>query len=140
MLPIDAAARELGVAPVTLRRWARRGCPHQPGQRGRGGAALFDPEAIRAWLATSAEAGSAAGRRALALELSSQLPELMAEAVRAAWCQTDGPDKPRMAGAAALAWYAAALAVAERLRDEDDRVPDPHQPAAIRYLRQIARR
>lgn len=138
MLPLADAARELGVAPVTLRRWARRGCPHQPGQRGRGGAALFNVGAVRDWLATSAEAGSAAGRRALALELSSQLPELMAEATRAAWCQMEGTDKRRMAGVAARAWYACTTAALDRLLAEDASIPDPHEPRAIRYLRQIA--
>lgn len=51
-LPIQPAARELGVGTATLRRWMRDGAPvARRGGRGRGRAALIDPESIRAWQA-----------------------------------------------------------------------------------------
>lgn len=49
-LPLEQAAHELGVKPRTLQRWTREGCPvAQRGRRGRGHAALIDPDAVRQW-------------------------------------------------------------------------------------------
>ena len=52
ILPLPAAAAELDVRPDTLRSWIRAGAPCvRPGRCGPGGAALVDPERLRAWRA-----------------------------------------------------------------------------------------
>lgn len=133
MMPLADAARELGVAPITLKRWRRLGCPCVPGRRGRGHAALYDPEAIRAWRA-------AHGREALALELGTVLPGVLAEAVFDAWRELEGPTKREKAGPMALALYACATAALDHLRAENASVPQFRAPFPehFEYLRKIA--
>lgn len=49
-VPVPAAARELRVSEITLRRWVRDGAPVVlRGGRGRGNATLICPDAVRAW-------------------------------------------------------------------------------------------
>lgn len=133
MMPLADAARELGVAPVTLKRWRKLGCPCVPGRRGRGHAALYDPEAIRTWRA-------AHGREALALEMGAVLPGVMADAVFDAWRELEGPTKREKAGPMALALYACATAALDHLRAENASVPQFRAPFPehFEYLRKIA--
>lgn len=52
-LPIDDAARQLGVHRRTLTTWIEHGAPVvRQGRRGRGAPTLIDPAAVRAWRAT----------------------------------------------------------------------------------------
>jgi hypothetical protein len=52
ILPLPAAARELGRPAHTLRSWVRAGAPVvRPGRNGPGGAALVDVDALRSWRA-----------------------------------------------------------------------------------------
>lgn len=58
MTSITVAARELEVAPVTVRRWIAEGAPCiAPGASGRGRGALVEVEALRRWRATRSVAG-----------------------------------------------------------------------------------
>lgn len=51
-LPINEAARQLGVHRRTLTSWIDRGAPVvRQGRRGRGAPTLVDPAAVRAWRA-----------------------------------------------------------------------------------------
>lgn len=132
MLPIDAAARELGVAPVTLKRWRRLGCPCVPGRRGRGHAALYDVEAVRAWR-------EANDRDALLLEIAAAAPAVLADAALAAFTQVDAPDKRRQAGLLAATWYVLTAALLDHLRATCAEVPElAGVPEPVERLRKIA--
>lgn len=130
MLTVDAAARELGVSVVTLRRWLARGAPHRPGRRGRGHAALVDVGAVRAWR-------QANDRDTALLELAQAVPGVLARATAEAFRQIEGPDKRRMAGVLAGLWYVLTTAMLDRLSPA---VPElAHEPPEIERLREIAR-
>lgn len=134
-LPLEQAAQVLGVRPGTLRRWVREGCPTAcPGRRGRGHALLIDPTQVRQWR----EAGD---RQALAMELASALPEVMAAATEKAWMEAEGIDRRRLAGVMAASWYLAACSVLDALRNTCPSVPDVGRPLpeAIERLEKIAR-
>lgn len=134
-MPLADAAQVLGVRPGTLVRWIREGCPTAcPGRRGRGHATLIDVDAVKAWR----EAGD---RQALALELASALPEVMAAATEKAWMEAEGVDRRRLAGVMAASWYLAACSVLDALRNTCPSVPDVRRPLpdAIERLEKIAR-
>lgn len=134
-MPLAEAARELDVAPVTLKRWLRKGAPCQPGRRGRGHATLIDPDAVRAWQRANV-------REAVVLEIAAFAPGVMADAVHEAWCNLEGPSKREQAKAMALAWYHCATAVLDYLRADCPAVPDLRDrrlvPEPIERLVQIA--
>ena len=51
-MPLAQAARELGIDPVTLQRWIKRGCPvMRLGAKGRGRSSVVSVAAIRTWRA-----------------------------------------------------------------------------------------
>lgn len=133
-VPVHLAALELGVSVPTLRRWLRQGCPvARRGRRGRGGRALVDPRAVRAWRGSS-EACELAGLEVLAAEV----PELVAGAVAEAFRQCDGPHKRATAGALAGAWYLVTVALFDRLRRDVPALADPATvPREIDHLRSI---
>jgi hypothetical protein len=133
-LPLPAAAHELGVAPRTLARWLAAGAPAvRRGRRGRGGRALVDVAAVRAWRA-SCEAAAHPDLEALAAEL----PELVADAVLEAFRQTEGPHKRATAGALAGAWLLIVYALLDRLRRDVPHLADPDTlPRQIGHLRAI---
>ena len=133
-LPISQAAAALGVPIGTLRRWLREGCPAVTrGRRGRGQAALVDPDQIRQW--------RAAGERELVfLQLASAVPHVLAAATVESWRTADGLDKRRLAGVLAGTWYTQTTAVLDHLRDQCPAVPDVESlPDGIEALRKIAR-
>jgi hypothetical protein len=133
MLPIDAAARELGVAPVTLKRWRRLGCPCVPGRRGRGHATLYDVDAVRTWRQTN-------GREAALLEIATAAPGVLADATLDAFTQiVDAPDKRRQAGLLAATWYVLTTALLDHLRTTCAEVPElAGVPEPVERLRKIA--
>lgn len=76
-MPVDAAARVLGVPVGTVRRWIRDGAPvARRGRRGRGHAVLVDPEAVTRWR-EAVEQGECA---AVLAELEHAIPSLVADA------------------------------------------------------------
>ncbi len=132
MLPIDAAARELDVSPVTLKRWRRLGCPCVPGRRGRGHATLYDVAAVRAWR-------EANDRDALLMEIATAAPGVLADAALAAFAQIDAPDKRRQAGLLAATWYVLTTALLDHLRTTCAEVPElAGVPEPVERLRKIA--
>ncbi|WP_225783684.1 MerR family transcriptional regulator [Xenophilus sp. Marseille-Q4582] len=132
MMPLADAARELGVAPVTLKRWRKLGCPCVPGRRGRGHAALYDPDAIRTWRA-------AHGREAAMLEIAAAAPGVLADATLDAFNQIDAPDKRRQAGLLAGTWYVLTTALLDHLRTTCAEVPElAGVPGPVERLRKIA--
>ena len=132
MLPIDAAADALGISVPTLKRWRRLGCPCVPGRRGRGHAAMYDPEAIRAWRA-------AHGREAALLEIATAAPGVLADATLDAFNQIDAPDKRRQAGLLAGTWYVLTAALLDHMRTTCAEVPElAGVPEPVERLRKIA--
>jgi hypothetical protein len=132
-LPLIDAARELDIAPSTLRRWIASGAPcARRGSRGRGRCTLVDPAALDAWRrAQTAEAQL--------LALAADLPELLADAIYAlAMSVDDGQDKRRVFGALVSAWYAATTTALDRIRLDAPAVADVSAlPQKIRALRLI---
>jgi len=124
------AARALGISPSTLRRWCAQGCPHQPGRRGNGGAARYDPELIRRWRAGDLEVSYHA--------LAAELHQAAAGALFEQWRAIEGPSKRRDAGLVAACWFIFATATTDVLRQRDSTIAEPRLPSEIRHLRQIA--
>lgn len=135
MLGLDAAAGELGIATVTLRRWCRQGCPHQPGRKGRGHAAMVDPDEVRAWQRANV-------REAIVMEIAAVAPGVLAAATADAFTQIEANDKHRQAGVLAATWYVLTTALLDHLRAECPGVPDLKDrrrfPEQVERLRQIA--
>lgn len=132
MLPLADAARELGVAPVTLKRWRKLGCPCVPGKRGRGHVTMYDVDAIRTWRA-------AHGREAALLEIATAAPGVLADATLDAFKQIDAPDKRRQAGLLAGTWYVLTTAMLDHLRTTCAEVPElAGVPEPVERLRKIA--
>lgn len=137
-LPIEQAAEVLGVRPGTLRRWVAEGCPHVPGRRGRGHAALVDLVQVRAWLGTRNAHDPGLIRSGMAQELAAQLPAVLADAAFAAFVEIDAPAKRQFAGPLTYAWAFMASAVADHLRAQCPDVPEvTFIPEAIERLRKI---
>ena len=132
-LPLDQAALQLGVAPVTLRRWIAQGAPvARAGQRGRGRRALVDPVAIAAWRAAPA---------AVEGPIAPTLTFKRAEALIAGACAevySLAAAAPRDFGAAeviAALGYRIVVAIAEELG-----APEPALHPDFSRLRAIGRR
>ena len=132
-LPVNKAAAALDVTPRTLRRWMSQGCPvARRGARGRGRAALVDPQAVEAWR------GNTSPDSRVVLTLASELPEVLAEAAWQSFLLVDGSDKRRIAGVVAGNWTVAASFVLDYLRQRHPDVPELQvQPEKIGKLRQI---
>jgi hypothetical protein len=134
LVHVTAAAHSLGISVPTLRRWLRQGAPQaRRGRRGRGGDALVDPAAVRAWRASCAVVEHAD------LEvLAGELPELVGRAVAEAFAAVEGPHKRAAAGVLAGAWYVVTTKLLDRLRRDVPRLRDPDVvPAQIDHLRAI---
>ncbi|KAF1721963.1 terminase small subunit [Pseudoxanthomonas wuyuanensis] len=133
-LPIGTAAQQLGIAPGTLRRWVREGCPVAArGRRGRGHAVLIDPDAVLQWR-------GAGERERLLLELAGAIPGLLAEAAVESLRQAEGLDKRRLAGTLAATWYLSTTTLLDHLRMTCPAVPDLAEvPEQIERLKKIAR-
>lgn len=133
-LPICQAAALLGVPTGTLRRWVRTGCPVvTPGRRGRGQAALVDPDEVRRWR----ESGE---RQRVYLEIAGAVPGVIAHATTETMRQAQGIDKRRLAGIQAACWYLTTNALLDHLREQCPEVPEVSEvPAEIEALRKIAR-
>jgi hypothetical protein len=70
------------------------------------------------------------------------LPDVLADALADALERADGLPKQRIAGWLAGAWYDAAVAAMDHLRQHDPAVPDVTEPLplAVERLRKIAAR
>lgn len=125
----------MGVRPGTLRRWLRQGCPTVTrGRRGRGNAALVDPEAVRQWR-------GAGERERVFLELADAIPEVLAGAAAESLRLAQGMDKKRLAGVLTAHWYLGTAAVLDRMREQCPSVPDLTAiPDAVERLQKIERR
>lgn len=107
-LPIPAAALALETSPRRLRRLIDQGAPVvRTGRRGRGKAALIDPDVIRAWIDSRTRAPADDARLKVFV---AQLPEIVAEAVWRVFVDTVGPHKRAVAQACVAAWYQACVA------------------------------
>lgn len=135
---LAVAARELGVAPETVRRWVAAGAPAaRRGARGRGRRTLVDPAALAAWRRSCAAEGS--NRELDAHRLAADLPNAIADAVDAAFRLAEGPHKRASAGLLAAAWFLSSTAVLDRLRElEPDVAELAVLPEKIRHLRGIS--
>lgn len=135
--PFRQAAHELQVHPATLRRWLREGAPQvRRGRRGKGGAALIDVAAIRAWRGQGAASATTIPARVLAAEV----PELLASAICEVFHAIDGPHKRACADVLAAAWYSGACALRDRLAEIDPAIPEIDElPEQIAHLRDINR-
>ncbi len=132
LLPLARAAAELQVHGGTLRAWVRRGAPvMRRGAPGRGHAALFDVGALRAWR------HGAAGTSLRVI--AAQIPELLADAVYRAFTGASGPHKRALAGELGGAWILGVTALLDRLREDDETIPQlsPDFPEKIVRLRTI---
>lgn len=136
-VPFHQATDELQVDPATLRRWLRKGAPQvRRGRRGRGGGALLDVAAIRAWRNRTAVQASSISARALAAEI----PELLAGAAMESFHAVTAPQKRAIAGVLAAAWYVSACALRDRLALLDPTIPEIDAlPEQIAHLRDICR-
>ena len=133
-LPIHEAARELNISAGTLSRWIKRGCPVAVrGHRGRGLAAMIDPDAVRTWR----QAGE---REATLMALASSLPDVLAGGIEKAHQLAEGTDKRRLAGTLAGTWFVTTAAILEHLHELHPAIaPDPRcVPDKIERLRKIA--
>ncbi|MGY0611711.1 hypothetical protein [Luteimonas sp. A501] len=132
-VPVPEAASALGVRVGTVRRWIREGAPVvRTGRRGRGCAALVDPEAVQAWR-------QAGDRETAVLEVAAALPDVLANAAVEAWQQAQGIDKRQLAGVMAAGWYLSATAALDHLRAKHPAVPEIVAiPEQIERLRKIA--
>lgn len=139
-MTIEQAAAELDLPPSTLQFWiSRKGCPvARRGRRGRGGATMVDPAAVRRWMASRDQPTAPTTERDLALAYAARLPDLLAEAMYRAWCEVDSPAKPALAVQVARAWYLATSGELDRLRDLWPDVPHVTTvPDAINKLKLI---
>lgn len=103
------------------------------GRRGRGQAALVDPDQVREWRESGA-------REQILLALASSVPTVLAVATVESWRMAAGLDKRRLAGVLAGTWYTQTTSVLDHLRTQCPSVPDVDVlPAEIEQLRKIAR-
>lgn len=119
----------LRVKPGTLRRWCRQGMPHQPGRRGRGHALLVRVADVRAWRQGDADA----------LRLAQLLPARIAAKIASQFDALDYPNRAKDARIWTVAWFCAASAALDALRELDSRVPEISAlPPEIERLKKIA--
>lgn len=139
-LPIAEAAKALEVSEGTLRRWVLvEKCPiARQGRRGRGCAMLIDPEAVRAWRTARVTNDPLPAQ---VQELASALPQVLADATFTAFVQIeDDPEKRRMAGVLAGAWFVMACAVVDHLRKLHPSLPEVRTvPEPIERLEKISK-
>ncbi|MFT4196759.1 MAG: hypothetical protein QM601_02410 [Pseudoxanthomonas sp.] len=141
-LPVDDAARALGVSSPTLRRWVGQGCPRlRAGHRGRGHTTLFDLGAVRAWQAgrggQQPDVKRAAADALLAFVV--ELPDLLA--VAAADAHQAMPDKRDAAFALCAAWQLAVNSVQAKCRRLGVEMPEVEtRPVEIERLRKLIKR
>lgn len=133
-LPVDAAARELGVKIGTLRRWCREGCPTvRRGRRGRGHALLVDPEAVRQWR-------GADDREQALQKVAAAVPHILAGALYEVWRQAEGMDKRKLAIVTAASWDVSVSDLIDYLRSLESTIPETvEMPESIERLVKIAR-
>ena len=134
-VPIAVAADRLGVGVATLRRMLRAGAPQaRRGRPGRGGEALLDVNAIRAWQA----AHNGTGGSTAALEaFGAQIPEIVAGAIWRVFilCHDKPIDRRTLPGGLAATWYEIAKALRDHIAIEAPNVADiTETPAQIDQL------
>lgn len=120
-LTIGQAAVALDLPESTLQFWiSRKGCPvARKGGRGRGRATMIDVAAVRAWMAGRDQPATTAPttERDVMRAYAERLPDLLAQAMFAAYCAVESPAKRQLAASVAVAWYRAASQELDRLRD-----------------------
>jgi hypothetical protein len=129
------AARALGLSVRVLHRDLSAGAPVvRRGARGRGRSTLIDVEAFAAWR----RARDVARPDDRLLVLAADVPNVIADAMHAAFLEVDGPHKRACAGALAGAGYMAIVATLDRMRADAERVPElATLPQKIEHLRSI---
>ena len=101
------AARALGVAERSLRRWITEGAPTvRRGRRGRGGGTLLDVEAVSAWRAASQGAAGRPVDDADQLRaVLAALPQAIAATIDEQFQDASGPHKRALAAEFAALGY-----------------------------------
>ena len=95
LLNLREAAAALGSSEASLRRWCDQGAPiARRGRRGKGGAALYDVNALKAW--RDGDRG---------VEPASEFLALLGSVLWAQFLATSGPHKRAIASDFAAAWY-----------------------------------
>lgn len=130
-LPLAECAEALGVDRSTLARWLASGAPVvRRGRRGRGKLeTLVDPEQVAEWRRRE---------RSMLAKLGAAIPQIVADAVVAAFNESDGPGKRASARLAALIWYRVTVDVTDRMRVDASDIPEVDRvPANVARLRDI---
>ena len=133
LLPFDQTCTALEVSSSTLKRMVKDGAPQaRKGRAGRGGGALFDLDAIRAWQRTE--------KMEDALRVfAAELPELVAAACEDAFKLVDGAHKRPSADLLAGVWYCVTFDLLEHIGKHVPVGGIKTVPEPIKRLRQIAR-
>jgi hypothetical protein len=137
---VDESARHFGVSVRAFRAWLEAGAPQAArGRRGRGGAALFDLQAVAAWRETKREEAAAAAT--LMRLLAADIPEILELVIVAAHRSIEGPHKAAMGPLLAGLWYAGASALRDRIASDVPGIPEikPPLPLQIAQLLHIKR-
>lgn len=141
VVDLKQAAVALGLPESTLQFWvAHKGCPTvRRGGKGRGNSTMVDVGAVRRWQAGRDQpTAKPTTEHDLALMYAERLPDLLAQAMVAAYCAVDSPAKPALALQVARAWYEATSGELDRLRDLWPDVPHVTTvPDAINKLKLI---
>jgi hypothetical protein len=133
LLPFDQTCTALGVSSSTLKRMVKAGAPQaRKGRPGRGGGALFDLEAIRAW---QRQEKMEDALRVFAAEL----PEVVAAACEECFKLVSGPHKKPSADVLAGVWYVVSHDLLQRIGEVVPVGGIRTVPEPIKRLRLIAR-
>lgn len=116
-LPLPEAARQLGIGASTLRRWVAAGAPTaRRGRPGRGGQALYDPQAIASWRAAGSAPKVEPTDQALDVRAALlDLPELIVETIAGHYRDVEGPHKRALAAEFAAVAYLILFALEDRI-------------------------
>ena len=133
LLSFDETCTALEVSSSTLKRMVKAGAPQaRKGRAGRGGGALFDVEAIRAW---QRQEQAEDALRVFAAEL----PERVAVACEEAFKLVEGPHKKASADLLAGVWYVVTYDLLEHIGKQVPVGGVRTVPEPIKRLRLIAR-
>ena len=133
LLPFEQTCADLGVSSSTLKRMLKAGAPQaKKGRAGRGGGALFDVDAIRAW---QRQEKMEDALRVFAAEL----PEVVAAACEECFKLVDGAHKKPSADVLAGVWYVVSHDLLQHIGKVVPVGGIRTVPEPIKRLRQIAR-
>jgi hypothetical protein len=133
LVKFGEACQLLEVSESKLKRMLKAGAPQaQKGRAGRGGGALFDVEALRAW--------QRQGQMEDALRVfAAELPDLVASACEEAFKLVEGPHKKASADLLAGTWYVITFDLLQHIGKVVPVGGIRTEPEPIKRLRQIAR-